>query len=152
MIKTALQLIFLISICYTAKSQDTLKLKNMKSGKELIFVKGTRICYKLKGATYSKTGVISNISDSSISVKNKTFSINELKKIGPRMQGADVALFGFYSISAGIFAYTYNNSVSGKDQNPVAIMALITSFSIATYIQYKNSPKKIRNKWVLNYH
>jgi hypothetical protein len=132
-------------------AQDTLKLTNTKSGKEIIFHTGSRIAYKLKQRSPENSGIISSISDSMLKVNNKSFHLNDLKAIGLKMQGADILLFGFYGISAGIFAYTYNNSVTGKDQNPVAIMALITSFSIATYIQYKNAPNKINKKWVLFY-
>ena len=152
MTKATLILLFLLSAVSTAIAQDTLRLTNAKSNKALTFVKGSRICYKLKGASHSKTGVITMISDSIIHFKNKKIAITNLKRIGPRMKGADVVLFGFSAISLGLMAYTYNNSINGKDHNLIATMAMVTTIGITTFIEQKNSPKKIKNKWVLSYY
>ncbi len=98
----------------------------------VLIIPGDRIGAEFQNGTH-EAGILRNVTDSTIEVNNKTFSLDSIKAIGRRRVGASVIGCVLMGISCGLFAKVENDAISShKSISTQALFVGVESILLVT--------------------
>lgn len=156
--KSFLLVSILILITSANCHAQQVKLTNRNTEKELLVKKGMRVSYVLKSKTKAVTGILNEITDTSITVDTTTVSLDDLARFGKRKKGSGfgmsvMAFLGGAMIGSVLFADNSDpcsqcQTVSVEDEggtagNVIAITGGLTLIGLAINTGVKNTPRNL---------
>jgi hypothetical protein len=154
--KSIFLIIVINLICSVSIQAQYIKLTNRNTKKEVAIKKGMRVSYVLKNKGRAVTGILNEITSTSITVDATTVSLEELSGFGRRKKGSGfgsfvMAFFGGAMIGSVIFADNSDpcpqcQTVSVEDNTAGKILTIaggVTLIGLAFNTGIKNSPRNL---------
>ena len=131
--------------CFKTSSQTRLEYSSEKLHNMIFFNVGDRIAYAKKGISRMRSGTLSEINDSTITIKGRKVFLKDIKFIGHRKKGT-VLLLSVNSFIAGLLL-GYGLSATDPNAALIGVGLSLPFFALSGFISQNNKIYKVSKKY-----